>query len=88
MAFPPHSIALCCLCLVGASAANTLSHRVGLARPLSKLLRVYRYLSVRYDGHLKVTLEQLATGLATIQKAFPVPGYLAGSHPLQNWLLD
>jgi hypothetical protein len=60
----------------------------GVSTSLEQTQRVHRYLSVRYDGHLEVTLQGLATRSATPTrkeelKAFPVPGYLAGSHPPQ-----
>lgn len=45
---------------------------------------VDRRLSVRYDGFAQVALCKLATGLALLNllKASPVPGRLAGSHPI------
>ena len=70
---------------------------MGLARPLSQLSqslskrereRVGRCLSVRYDGSMRRSLfAELATGLATNVKAFPVPGHLAGSLPVNRVLL-
>ena len=40
---------------------------------------------MRYDGSEKIALQELATGLAGPEglKAFPVPGRLAGSQPIQ-----
>ena len=57
---------------------------MGLARPLNRLSaeRVGRRLTVRYDGFTQVALCKLATGLAHVMKAFPVPGRLAGSPPI------
>ena len=57
----------------------------GVSTSLKPTQRVSRHLSVRYDGCAKITLHQLATGLACMKvvKAFPVPGCLAGCQPVQ-----
>ena len=64
---------------------------MGLARPLSRLARVGRRLTVRYDGFVQVALHKLATGSTHVSlekevRAFPVPGRLAGSRPIRDRL--
>ena len=49
----------------GSIVQGILYHRMGLARPLSRLrIETDRHLTVRYNGFTKVTLSKLATGLA------------------------
>ena len=66
---------------------------MGLARPLSRLARASRPTPYRALRRLetRVTPRELATGSTAETgvpvKAFPVPGRLAGSHPIQSvWL--
>ena len=80
----------------GSKVCGILCHRMGLARPLSRLClsaETSRRLTVRYDGFAEVTLLQARHGISPVSiwtdlKAFPVPGRLAGSPPTGGWLLD